>query len=267
LITKSLPPVQNIKQTGRAYVDLELGQTINRITLLFGGTNVDIAAMIGRVLMELNKTPFLDVTGANLVKLNTYEGQNDVADTTLTIDFTEKNARTLGGHYQGAIGTKSGVTSLRLYLDTVAAPADLTIEGIVEESEPTDLGRIRSILTTQINPTAGRYPFLFPAGPTARHYLKRLHILDGDPTHLEVKKNSVNILENTAVALVKQPQIREGFTPVVDMLTYDAVVNRDMSRVINLETTRAAGLSFIPTFGTAEDVTVITDNLVFVTDI
>jgi hypothetical protein len=260
-------PIQNVVANGRAFVTFQLGDTINKFYLKFAdaGNLFNKSTMLTRIVGYLNGTPFYDVSGAQQVDINDYLLISDDA-TILTIDFTDLQARTLGGHYQGAIGTAKGVSSLRFDFDLLGAPADLTIEGFVEVTEPQELDRILSRMGQQYNfPAAGKNPFMYPFQPGARHLIKRDYFFGGVLASLEVKKNGIPIHEDIPVSVVENSQSNNWRAPQAGMFVHDPVLNNDLSRVINLST--AQTLIYAPNITVPGAVQVVSEKLVYIQDI
>lgn len=252
MIVKKNLPFFNVTATGVASLELEKGYTYHRIILKLGGTTFT-KAMITRIVGKINGKIFYDITGSYLDAINKYKGIADDASY-LTIDFTEPNAKTVGGMATGAIGTSQGVKSFTLEV-TISGATAPTLESWAMVSEPKPLGLIHGIVSHPVTfSAAGKFPITLPHGPEAAHLIKRVHFFHSNMTSLEVKKNGLVIFEEMATAINEFIQEEYGKAPQTGLYAYDPCINNDFSRV--LDTSNAQTLQFNTTVSAADTVNV-----------
>jgi hypothetical protein len=122
---RHLEPWVNVVATGRAVLNsqLVLGNIIERVYLVLGGTTFT-KAMISALRVKLNgKTTFGDISGTNLDLLQTYQLGNTGASN-LTVDFIEPDSKSMQGEILGAIDTNAaGVNTFTMEADIAGATA------------------------------------------------------------------------------------------------------------------------------------------------
>jgi hypothetical protein len=206
--------------------------TYNRIVLALSGVAFT-KTMLTRILGKINGKIFYDITGDQLDALNKYKGIFDAAGF-LTIDFTEPRSATLGGQYAGAIGTAQGVNSLTFELTIGAANAPI-LDSWSVVTEPMALGPITSIMSYPVSiAAAGKFPVSIPFGPGTPRFVKRLLLFSTVVTQLSLKKNGMLIFEEVPTAVNEFEQKEYKLVPQANLYIYDAIMNGDLSRVLEL---------------------------------
>ena len=251
MIIKKNLPFFNVVGDGVASLELPLGMTYHRIALELGGTFTK--AMITNIVAKLNGKIFYEITGSRLDSINKFRGLTDSTHY-LTIDFTEPNAKTLGGMNIGAIGTAEGVRSFTLEI-TIAGATAPTLDSYSMLTEPQSLGLIYGLISHPVTFSAtGKYPVVLPHGVEAKHLIKRVYFFHTNMTTLEVKKNGLLVYEDMASAISEYLNEEYGNTWQSGLYVYNPVINRDMSRV--LRTDNAQSLQFNVTVSAADTVNI-----------
>jgi len=259
MLTLKNLPFFNVVASGVASLELPVGMTYCRIILKLGGTSLT-KAMVTRIVGKLNGKIFYDITGPQLDDMNLYKGLT--ADAAyLTVDFTEMNAKSIGGMYAGAIGTQQGVRSFTLEV-TIAGATAPTLESWSQVIEPRPLGLIHACVGHQVSLAAsGKYPIVLPYGPEAAHLIKRVHLFHANMTHLTVKKNGIAIFEEMPVAVNEFIQEEIGHVPQTGQFVYDPIYNQDITRAV--DTSTAQSMQFDATVSAADTVTAVGEYLAY----
>lgn len=246
-IKKNLP-FFNVVADGVASLDLELGATFQKIILVLGGTAFS-KAMITNIRCKLNGKMFYEITGSRLDLINTYKGMG-VSATHLAIDFSEADAKTLGGMYSGGIGTAAGVSAFTIEV-TIAGATAPTLESYSLVTAPQPLGIIMGMVSHPVTlSAAGKFPVVLPHGPEAEMLLKRVHFFNANMTHLEVKKNGLVIFDEVAVAQNTFMALDYGKVAQAGLYVYDPIVDNNVAGVV--QTGNAASMRFNPTVSGAD---------------
>lgn len=257
MILRKLQPFFNVVADGVASIELELGMTYNRIVLNLGGTAFT-KAMITNIKGKINGKLFYEISGTRLDTLNKYKGIYDSANY-LTIDFTEINAKTVGGEFLGAIGTAEGVDSFTLEL-TIAGATAPTLTGHALVSPPRPLMPVMAMVHHPVTFSAGgKYPIQLPYGRDSNPLIKRLHFFHSNMTELEVKKNGVEIFEDVPVAINEFLQQEYGLVPQAGLFVYDSVMTKNQQEM--LKTSDARTFQISPTVSAADAIDVYAELL------
>lgn len=250
MIIQDLPPFFNVVASGVASVEVQKGMTINQILLKLGGTFT--AANISRIVGKLNGKIFYDISGTNLDLINKYKGHAADGDF-LMVDFTEANAKTVGGMYAGGIGTAQGVSSFVLEVH-ISGATNPTLSGKAIVSEPRPLGPINAMIHHPVSLAAGgKFPITLPHGKDAQMLIERVHFFhEGDMTALEIKKNGLLIYENMLTVEGEYIQKYFGKTPQTNHFVFDPILANDLKRV--LDTSTANTLQYYVTTSAAETI-------------
>lgn len=256
IIRKNLP-FFNVVADGVATLELELGMTYDRVVLVLGGTTFT-KAMITNIKAKINGKLFYEISGSRLDTINKYKGIFDDA-THLTIDFTEINAKTVGGEHLGAIGTAEGVDSFTLEV-TIAGATAPTLASYSMLSPPRPLLPVLSIVHHPVTLSAGgKYPVVLPYGRDSNPLIKRVHFFHSNMTELEVKKNGVEIFEDVPVAINEFLQKEYALVPQAGLYVYDTVMKRNQQEM--LVTNDARTLQFNPTVSAADTLNIYAELL------
>lgn len=251
IIQKNLP-FFNVVASGVASLELPLGMTYNRIMLELGGTSFT-KAMITRIVAKLNGKIFYDITGSRLDAINKWRGIYDEA-THLTIDFTDRNAKTIGGEIAGAVATAEGISSFTLEV-TIAGATAPTLESWSMLSPPRPFGPIFALIHHPVTFSAGgKFPIVLPHGPEAGHQIRRVHFFHTNMTELEVKKNGLLVAEELTSGINDFVQQEYGRAPQSGLFVYDPVVTNNFKNM--LQTFNAKSMQFNTTVSAADTVDV-----------
>lgn len=250
--TKKLPDVQNLKNTGTAFIDLPKGDTYHNILCMLGGTDFD-RSHIKRVRVMLNGKPFIrDISAADLHALNLFRLSADDADK-LLIDFEEPRSRTFEEQMAATIGTAAGVNSFRIEFDIEGATSpEMTL--YARTSGPRALGIVPAIIQREEDfVSVGTRTIEFPyalgpkvladgrPGPGAGHIIKRAHFcLSGGLTieELTLYKNGIPVKDRMVPAVASFFQRHYEDVPQSNWFTVDLV--EDNNTLLNLLPTEDA---------------------------
>lgn len=244
---RELEPFENVVATGRAVLNskLVLGNTIERIFLLLGGT-VFTKALITQIRVRLNAKTVWEVSGTQLDSINQYTGLAASA-TFLTIDFTEITARTAAGQKFGGVDTTAGVETFTIEVDIAGATAP-TLSAFAELTAPkpanaADKLLFRAFLLSTLPVTsAAEHTLDVNVGSNAGALIKRLFIFESAAallTQFEVKKDAVEIFEAVTPALNDFIAGEHARVPQTQLFVYDRIVDGSQSK--SLTTLRANG--------------------------
>jgi len=206
---RHLEPFQNVQANGRAVLSskLVLGNLIERIYLVLGGTTFT-KALITAIRVRLNgKVVFGDISGTDLDEIQQYTLLNTNVGF-LTIDFTEPTARSIQGQLMGAINTNAaGVTDFAVEVDIGAAVAP-TLDAYVQLRAPSSVGPeqgfdqslapvMRALIPTTIPVTAaGEIQADVNFGSGGSSLIKRLFIFSALLTSMRIKRDALDVYEN-----------------------------------------------------------------------
>lgn len=257
MITQKNLPFFNVVADGVASISLPLGMTYNRIVLALGGTSFT-KAMITRIVCKLNGKPFYDITGTNLDKINKWRGIYDAAGY-LTIDFTDRNAKTIGGEIAGAVATSEGVSSFTIEV-TIAGATAPTLASWSMLSPPRPFGPVYSLIHHPVTFSAGgKFPITLPHGSEAGHQIRRVYFFNANMTSLEVKKNGLLVAEELDTGINDFIQQEYGRVPQTGLYPYDPVINNNFKNM--LQTFNARTMQFNVTVSAADTVDVYAEYL------
>lgn len=255
LRVKNLPPFFNVVADGVASLEIPLGDTYHRITLELGGTSFT-KAMITEIKLKLNSKVFYTISGSRLDSYNKWKSISDSASY-LTIDFNEIDAKTPGGMFMGAIGTASGVDSFTAEI-TIAGATAPTLSAMATVSAGQPLGAIMAMVNHPITFSAGgTYPVTIPHGPETDSLIKRVLLFHSNLTSLKVKKNGLEIFEDTSIARNNFLQGEAGKTSQSGLYVFDLPLLNDMSSL--LPTKNANTLELWPTVSGSDTVNLYVD--------
>jgi len=241
-------PFFNVAADGLAVLNIEPGETVQRIVLALGGTAFT-KAMITLIRLKLNGKVFYETTGTYLDLINKYKGIADDAGF-LTIDFSERDAKTLGGMYAGGIATGSGVTSFDVEV-TIAGATAPTLEAYLQTTAARPLDYILGMVAHPVTlSAAGKFPVVLPHGPDAAMLLKRVHFFNTYMTSLEVKKNGLIIFDDIPAAANSFMQKEFKKVPQAGLYVFDPIVDNNVTAVV--QTANAASMRFNPTVSAAD---------------
>lgn len=239
-IIKKMPDVQNLRNTGRAFLDLPLGMTYNALICKLSGTTFTRAHITG-VNILLNGKPFWRNVPASIIQaINLYrDSENDAAF--LMLDFEEARSRTMEEQKALTIGTAAGVNSFKVEFE-IAGATNPMIEVWAVQSAPKALGPVPAIIRDSEDFTStGDKSIRWGYTPSARHIIKRAHfVLSGGLTLGDVTlyKNGVPIFDRVPADVNEFLQKHFEGIPQANIFTVDFV--EDNNTIINLLPTEDA---------------------------
>ncbi|MGH9483758.1 MAG: major capsid protein P2 [Terriglobales bacterium] len=244
---RHLEPFVNVVGTGRAVGNstLVLGNIIERIYLVLGGTTFT-KAMISALRVKLNgKVTFGDISGTNLDLLQTYQlGNTGVGF--LTLDFVEPDSKSMQGELLGAIDTNAaGVNNFVVEADIAGATApsldwwaqlrDVDSISPANGFNPNLRPLLRALISTTLTSTAAaEQQYSINAGSGGNSLIKRLVIYSTILTQLRVKRNSLDVYggDPVNIALAAWMQADYGKHPQANMYVVDWLMDGNQSDTV-----------------------------------
>lgn len=250
---RHLEPWVNVVATGRAVLNsqLVLGNIIERVYLVLGGTTFT-KAMISALRVKLNgKVTFGDISGINLDMLQTYQLGNTGADN-LTVDFVEPDSKSMQGEIYGAIDTNAaGVNTFTMEADLAGATAptldswaqlrDVPSVSPQNGFNPALRPILRALIGTSLTSTAAtEQQYQINVGSGGNSLIKRLIIFSTILTSVRIKRNSLDVYESVNSALASWIQSDYGKHPQANMYVVDWLADGNQS---DTQPTKNAGNS------------------------
>lgn len=237
-----LQKLTNVLNVGASQVasipNLPLGMTYYGLILKLGGTTFN-ASHINSVKCRLAGKLFIDITGSHLDSLTQYlKLEKDAAY--LPLFFAEPNAKTVVGEYAGAIDTSvyDALTAFSIEVDIGAATAP-TLEIWAMLAPPkaeNDANKrtIRALLKAEHAPaSAAEHTLAVPLGSINGAQLKRICAFHGgNVTKLQVKKDSLDLIEEGEIALLSYLQDTYWREEQANLEVADFVISNNMSDVV-----------------------------------
>jgi hypothetical protein len=239
---RHLEPWTNVGANSRAILNsqLVLGNIIERVYLVLGGTTFT-KALITALRVKLNgKTVFGDISGTNLDLFQTYQLGNTNA-AFLTVDFIEPDSKSMQGEILGAIDTNAaGVTVYTMEADIGAATAP-TLDSFAQLRDsasvvpangfnPNLRPLIRALIQTNLTSTAAaEQQYQLNIGSGGNSLIKRLVIFSTILTSVRIKRNSLDIYETVNPALASFIQSDYGKHPQSNMYVVDWLADGNQS--------------------------------------
>jgi len=240
---------------GPTYREFVVNVTIDGVK----ATKAQIIANVEEIVLKINGTSRWEISGANLVALNEYYG-NDFSDGELIIPLSRHWARTPQGEENLCWGTRN-IQNLFVevkmaagsYVPTLSLDADF----IPEER---DLGLIVEI-----------HEFSYPASvvgkreiaslPTENGSLVAMHLKNADITELEVKVNRTPAIESNVNLDAYQNKLarRGGRTPQAGYVHFDPMVSNRIDDALPLK--GAQDFRVNPTVSAAGDIPLVMETL------
>jgi hypothetical protein len=239
---RHLEPFVNVVATGRAVLNstLVLGNIIERVYLVLGGTTFT-KAMISALRVKLNgKVTFGDISGTNLDLLQTYQLGNTGASN-LTLDFIEPDSKSMQGEILGAIDTNAaGVNTFTIEADIAGATAP-TLDSWAQLRDTASITAangfnpalrplLRALISTSLTSTAAaEQQYQINVGSGGNSLIKRLVIFSTILTSVRIKRNSLDIFEEVDTALASWMQTDYGKHPQANMYVVDWLMDGNQS--------------------------------------
>jgi hypothetical protein len=239
---RHLEPWVNVVATGRAVLNstLVLGNIIERVYLVLGGTTFT-KAMITALRVKLNgKITFGDISGSNLDLFQTYQLGNSSAGF-LTVDFVEPDSKSMQGEILGAIDTNAaGVNTYTMEADISGATAptldswaqlrDVDSVSPANGFNPKLRPLLRALIGTSLTSSAAtEQQYQLNYGSGGNSLLKRLVVFSTILTNIRIKRNSLDIYEYVAPTLASWLQTDYGKHPQSNMYVVDWLADGNQS--------------------------------------
>ena len=258
----------NVVQTGVASTRVSLGQIINGLKIVMGGTSPDPTTEIGRVVVRINEKIVFDLSGAQIEVLQAHKGIVAAANE-LHIDFLEMTALTIGSMFTGAHDTSKGVSAYDLEVHTVGAPADVTLESYrdVSPAHPNSpgIGKIRAYVPqTLIFTASGKYSHMPSFHAEKKAAILRLAFLGSTVTAVGVKKRGVHVFDNIPLAVNANDLARWGRVTQSDLFCVDFVKRGIIEEALHADT---QNIEYEVETSGAGDVTLITEMIISLGDL
>ncbi len=195
-----LPPVQNVGANQTAVLpQVPHGMTYDAVVGEMSGTTITKALITG-IRARLNGKQFIDVEGSHLDVQNQYKKMTANA-AYFSLNFAERNARTIIGEGIGAIDTSSGVDTFDFEFDfgAISADASLNLFAIISPPKPIQIGGVtnpnKRTISAVLKKThslsgAADHAVTVPIGSKLGGLIKRVHFHHGgNQTALEVRRD------------------------------------------------------------------------------
>jgi hypothetical protein len=266
-----LQPFNNVNNTGLATCDLAnlLGYTIKRVVLALAGTTFT-KANLASIQIKANSKIIYDTTGPRRDTAMQFRAVTANAGF-LTLDFSETKARTQMGQTLGDIDTTAGIGNLKMEIQINGATAPL-LSGWAEVDRPQIdpvqsatrplIARVHS--STITIGAAGQFALPVPHMDIAAggSMFKRILVFSANMNALQIKKNGI-VIEDSTKALNDFNQAEYGRVPQAGLYVFDAIVDNNMSGVLN--TRDAQTMEVLGTFSAGETITIEVETLELLT--
>ena len=262
-----LQPFQNVVASGIAICDLSnlFGYGVKKITLRLGG-GVFSKAMISSIQLKANGKVIFDSTGPAVDARMQYRGHAaNVAF--LTLDFTERFARTKMALLAGVLDTTLGIKNLRLEV-TIAGATTPTLTGSAEVCLPQDTPEfvnLRPLIARVHRNTfgvTGAGTFLLPIPHLDPNQggsvFKRIALLSANCTGIRIERNGIQEMTVGSAAENNARQVEYGRATQAGLFVADFMLD-GLQEDRLLDTRQALGCNLAAVYGTfsgAETVTV-----------
>jgi len=226
------------------------------IAVQLGGGPAPTKAQLTRIQVKLGQStkPIWDITGAQLLSINLYEGRPNTA-TVLVLPWANPRARTVESQMLGALDMGAiGVRELLLEI-TIAGGVAPTLTAWAEVSPPKLFGEgaaenqlFRAILSTPLTFTAAlaRFPQTIATAAAGGALLRRLHFFAVEVTSYELRRDGVPYHEDVPIAVNNAILDELGHDPQANIYTFDAIEDDNESKALAQVRADQGGLSLIP---------------------
>lgn len=265
-----LPAVQNVGANLTATLpQVPHGMTYEAIIAALGGTFTK--AQITGIRSRINGKQFVDITGTHLDVENQFKKMTAAA-TYLSLNFSERRARTIIGESIGAIDTSVGVDTFDFEFDIGAATnPTLEVWGLVSPPKPVDIGGSAnqnkltiSAILKKVHTLSGAadHAVTIPMGSRLGGLIKRVHFHHtGSLTHVEAKRDGDMLQQKAPVALASFVQAELNRTTQSNHAAFDPCMTDNQSDAVSTVRNDGSPASFEFTLTTsgAETVTSYTE--------
>lgn len=251
-------PFANVVATGAATNNVTPGRTLENFKLKLGGTTLT-KAMLTKIKLKANSKVFLEGTGTQLDKINSYRGET-VNAAYLDIAFADYSMQDEFSRMVGAFDTSQGINSITSEVTIAGATAPvltpILIESAAQKSRSGEAAPFAPVMAKILTypfsiSTGGRLPFVTPFGKDNGAIIKRVHVFhSGNMTGATVKQDGL-VIHETLKAENEQEQVRFGRVPQANMYTIDFVVDGAIKKA--LDTRDAKSLEWLFEFSAADN--------------
>lgn len=218
--TLEQPVFQNVVAGGTAIIPaMDLGMTFAGLILECGGTTMD-NTKINEVIMTVDGIDIFKLKGSELLAINKFYNETANAQY-LYIPFVDEEARTLDGELLGGLDTSiRRRISLKVEIDATAVAPTLTcianvlppkVDPATGASRP-DRAWFKTFVQADHAPASGgQKQLIIPHGATG-NLIKAVHLFHSNITEVNVKRDTVALLDDGRVAAMQYVQNRRKRT-------------------------------------------------------
>lgn len=259
-------PFANVVATGTATNNITPGRTLENLKLKLGGTALT-KAMLTSIKLKANSKVFLEGTGTQLDKLNSYRGET-VNAAYLDLPFADYAMQDEFSRMVGAFDTSQGISNITSEIVITGATAPtltpILVESAAQKSRSGEAAPFAPVMAKILSypfniATGGRLPFVTPFGAQNGAIVKRVHVFHGgNMTGATVKQDGL-VVHESLKAENEQEQVRFGRVPQANMYTLDFVVDGSIKKA--LDTRDAKSLEWLFDFSAADNGTILIEYL------
>jgi hypothetical protein len=259
-----LPPFENVAANQTAVLPrLPRGMQFNAIVLELGGTFTQ--AQCSAIRLMVNGKLAWNVTGTHLDTINNYDKLKDTA-TFLSINFDDPTAPTQVQQQLSSLDTTAGIEELGLEID-IGGATNPTLKAFGHMSPPSARedrfkGAFKSVLKMIHAPgAAAQFTVPVPLGSKGGGFLRRVHFFHANVTSLQVKRDSVSLLDDLTIAEIAYMNERSKRTAQSGHVAFDPISDGNLDDMIPTLRSdgRQANFEFSPTVSGADTVTVYSE--------
>ena len=235
MILHKLPPFQNVGASSTCVMPfVHQGMTVVGIIFKRGGTFT--TANISNIRLRLDGKQFVDITGAHLENINSYEAYGISTATYNYLPFGDGRALTQRGKMLGAIDTSNpNMKPMELEVDIGAATSP-TLEAWVLLAPPKSMddpnkATIQAYLkATHAISAAGEFDQPLPLGSRVGALIKRVYAFNTYVTEMQVNKDGLFLMQNGEVGLLNFVQaLNPNRATVAGLDVFDPTFNDTMT--------------------------------------
>lgn len=247
-----LEQFENVVANGTAILTTERlwPNTLEYLVFELGGTFTK--AMITRLLIRFGSKVVWDVTGAQLLSMNLFEGRPNAA-TVLILPFANSRARHLEQQYIGAPDFGAiGVRKVTVEL-TVAGATNPTLAAWAEIAPPKLLSpsqnlMFRALLRQPLTPSAAVIDQAQQInwGQSGGALLRRMHFFTALVTKLKIKRDGLDYFEDISSAVNNAILDENGWDPQANIFTFNAAEDDNELKSLTSIRNDGQGGSLVP---------------------
>ena len=192
-------------------------------------------AHITAIRIRLGGKLIWDVTGSHLDKMNAYMGETANASY-LTLNFAEREARTVVGEALGGIDTSLGYSGFSMEVDISASATSPTLVAYAHTESP-QAGQAKALFKAMLKAThtpgaAGQFSLPLPLGSQSGNLIKRVYMYHSYITQLDIKQDGIDLLDNGLVGILQFEQNELTRVTQSGQLVWDPLVRDNQSDVV-----------------------------------